>query len=108
MTAAGDGIRFREYVYSLLQRLSRASVSVLMTQEVAQLFGVTQLSEFGISHLSDNVVLLQYLAGQSRVKRAASVLKTRASQRDPRIREYDITKDGFTVGKPFSDSQDLF
>jgi circadian clock protein KaiC len=108
MAAAGDDIRFREYVYSLLQRLSRASVSVLMTQEVAQLFGVTRLSEFGISHLSDNVVLLQYLPGQSRIKRAASVLKTRASQHDPRIREYDITKEGFTVGKPFSDSQDLF
>jgi circadian clock protein KaiC len=108
MAAAGDDIRFREYVYSLLQRLSRTSVSVLMTQEVPQLFGVTRLSEFGISHLSDNVVLLQYLPGQSRVKRAAIVLKTRASQHDPRIREYDITKDGFAVGKPFADSQDLF
>jgi circadian clock protein KaiC len=105
--AAGDEIRFREYVYSLLQRLSRASVSVLMTQEVPQLFGVTHLSQYGISHLSDNVVLLQYLAGQSRVKRAASVLKTRASGHDPHIREYDITKDGFVVGKPFSDSQGL-
>ena len=102
--AAGDEIRFREYVYSLLQRLSRASVSVLMTQEVPQLFGVTQLSQYGISHLSDNVVLLQYLAGQSRMKRAASVLKTRASEHDPYIREYDITKNGFVVGKPLSDS----
>ena len=106
--AAGDDIRFREYIYSLLQRLSRASVSVLMTQEVPQLFGVTHLSEYGISHLSDNVVLLQYLPGQSRVKRAANVLKTRASEHDPHIREYDITKNGFAVGKRFSDSQDLF
>ncbi len=105
--AAGDDVRFREYVYSLLQRLSRASVSVLMTQEVAQLFGVTQLSEYGISHLSDNVVLLQYVAGQSRLTRAASILKTRASEHDPHIREYDITKDGFAVGKPFSNSRDL-
>jgi len=108
MAAAGDDIRFREYVYSLLQRFSRASVSVLMTQEVPQLFGVTRLSEFGISHFSDNVVLLQYLPGQSQVKRAASVLKTRASHHDPHIREYDITKDGFIVGEPFADSQGLF
>ena len=107
MVAAGDDIRFREYVYSLLQRFSRASVSVLMTQEVPQLFGVTGLSEVGISHLSDNVVLLQYLPSQSQVKRAASVLKTRASQHDPYIRQYDITKDGFTVGKPFPDGQGL-
>jgi len=107
MVAAGDDIRFREYVYSLLQRFSRASVSVLMTQEVPQLFGVTGLSEVGISHLSDNVVLLQYLPSHSEVKRAASVLKTRASQHDPYIRQYDITKDGFTVGKPFPDGQGI-
>ena len=38
------------------------SASVMMTQEVPELFGITRLSEYGISHLCDNVVLLQYLA----------------------------------------------
>ena len=52
---ATDEIRFREYVYSLLQRTAHAGIGVFMTQEVAELFGVTRLSEYGISHLSDNV-----------------------------------------------------
>ena len=45
--ASTDETRFREYVYSLLQRCSRQGVSVMMTQEVGELFGVTRLSEFG-------------------------------------------------------------
>ncbi len=60
--ASGDEIRFREYVYSLLQRCARNNISVTMTLEVPELFGITRLSEFGISHLSDNVVMLQFCA----------------------------------------------
>jgi circadian clock protein KaiC len=102
-----DEIRFREYVYSLLQRCALRNVSVIMTQEVNELFGVTRLSEFGISHLSDNVVLLQFLRGDSEIKRAVTVLKTRGSAHDPRIRQFDITSAGFVLGDQFLPEQSL-
>ena len=102
---ASDEIGFREFVYSLLQRTTRAGVSMFMTQEVAELFGVTRLSEYGISHLSDNVVLLQFLRGESRIKRALTVMKTRASAHDPRILEFEITPAGIEVGDRFADDQ---
>jgi circadian clock protein KaiC len=102
-----DETRFREYVYSLLQRCSRQGVSVMMTQEVGELFGVTRLSEYGISHVSDNVILLQFLRGESRVKRGMTVMKTRASAHDSQIREFEITSEGFVVGEQFSVDQDL-
>lgn len=105
--AAGDEIRFREYIYSLLQRLSRQGVTLMMTQEVPELFGVTRLSEYGISHLSDNVVLLQFLRGESQVKRAVTVMKTRGSAHDPAIRQFEITSDGFVLGEEFSPDQSL-
>ena len=105
--ASTDETRFREYVYSLLQRFSRQGISVMMTQEVGELFGVTRLSEFGISHISDNVVLLQFLRGDSRIKRGITVMKTRASAHDPQIREFEITADGFVVGDHFAADQDL-
>jgi circadian clock protein KaiC len=104
---ASDEIRFREYVYSLLQRTAHAGIGVFMTQEVAELFGVTRLSEYGISHLSDNVVLLQFLRGESRVKRALTVLKTRASAHDPHILEFEITSNGIELGEQFADDQSL-
>jgi circadian clock protein KaiC len=104
---ATDEVRFREYVYSLLQRTAHAGIGVFMTQEVAELFGVTRLSEYGISHLSDNVLLLQFLRGESRIKRALTVLKTRASSHDPRILEFEITSNGIELGEQFGEDQSL-
>jgi circadian clock protein KaiC len=96
-----DETRFREYVYSLLQRCSRQGITVMMTQEVGELFGVTRLSEYGISHVSDNVVLLQFLRDESRIRRGVTVMKTRASAHDHQVREFEITSDGFVVGDHF-------
>jgi circadian clock protein KaiC len=102
-----DELRFREYIYSLLQRCALRNVSVMMTQEVAELFGVTRLSEYGISHLSDNVVMLQFLRGDSEIKRAITVLKTRGSAHDPQIRQFEITADGLALGQHFQPEQSL-
>ena len=95
--ASGDELRFREYVYSLLQRFARANVSVVMTQEVTDLFGVTSLSEFGISHLSDNVILLQFIQGDPQLSRALTILKARGSAHEQGMRHYDITTDGVVL-----------
>jgi circadian clock protein KaiC len=96
--ASPDPTRFREYVYSLLHRFSRRGVSVMMTYELPELTGATRLTEYGASHLADNVVLLQY-HGLDRgvVSRSLAVLKTRASSHDPRLREFDITEHGIRL-----------
>jgi circadian clock protein KaiC len=104
---ASDELRFREYIYSLLQRSARANISVVMTQEVPELFGTSHLSEYGISHLSDNVILLQFLKGESQLKRALTVLKARGSDHDASTREYEITTGGIRLGGPFDPSQDM-
>jgi circadian clock protein KaiC len=95
--AAPDPIRFREYIYSLSQRLSREGVSLFMTSEMPDLFHATRLSEFGVSHLSDNVILLQYVRDDAVVRRALTVLKTRASRHQPEIRQFSITPDGILL-----------
>jgi circadian clock protein KaiC len=105
--AAADDLRFREYIYSLLQRCSRQGVSVILTQEMLRLFGVSQVSEYGVSHLSDNVVLLQFVRGNAELRRSITVLKTRASTHDPRSLQFDITTAGFVLGEPLSSSEAL-
>ena len=89
--ACGDEIRFREYMYSLLQRCARRNVSVIMTQEVPELFGITRLSEFGISHVSDNVVLLAVppgrLRGKARDHRPQDT-RQRARPANPTVRDH--------------------
>jgi circadian clock protein KaiC len=95
--ASGDEIRFREYMYSLIQRCSRAGVSLLMTTELPDLFAVTHLSEYGVSHLSDNVLVLQYIRDESTIRRTITALKTRASSNDPRVREFRIGPAGIAI-----------
>jgi circadian clock protein KaiC len=48
---------------------------------------------------------LQFLRGESRIKRALTVLKTRASGHDPRILEFEITSNGIELGGRFADDQ---
>lgn len=98
--ATPDPVRFREFVYSLTQRLSRAGISSIMTSELPDLFHVGRLAEYGISHLSDNVILLQYVRAESRILRTVTILKSRTSAHDPEIREFEITSDGIVLGGP--------
>jgi circadian clock protein KaiC len=95
--AAGDEGRFREWMYSLTHRFSREGISLLMTQEVPQLFEFARVSNSGLSQLSDNVLLLQYVQGNGRLQRAMMVLKTRASGHQPVVRPFDITPEGIAL-----------
>jgi circadian clock protein KaiC len=104
--AAGDEMRYREYLYSLVQRCSRLGISLLMTFELAELFQLVRLSDIGISHVSDNVVVLQYLRQHSEVKRTLMVLKTRASLHQPQIREFVITPEGIKLGGEITGQSD--
>jgi circadian clock protein KaiC len=95
--AAAEETRFREFVYSLVQRFSRQGVSTLMTLEVPALFGAERLSDDAISPLSDNIVLLSYLRDESLIKRTIAVIKTRASRHDPAVRQFKIESDGIVL-----------
>ena len=79
----------------------------MMTQEVPELFGITHLSKLGISHLSDNVILLQFLRGDSELKRALTVLKTRGSAHLQQLLQFEITPHGAVLGEPFDSRQSL-
>jgi circadian clock protein KaiC len=94
----GDPVRFREWMYSLTQRLVRAGVSLFTTLEVPELFEIVRVSEQGMSHLSDNVLLLQYIRHDSRIDRALTVLKTRASRHGPEVRSFEISREGIVLG----------
>jgi len=52
-----------------------------------------------------DVVVLQYLRVESEVKRALLVLKTRASDHHPEIREFQIRPEGIVLGEKFDADQ---
>lgn len=96
--ASGDGVRFREWMFSMTQRFTRLGVSLMMLMEVPELFQLRRISEHGMSHLADNVVLLQYVQEGPELGRAITVLKTRAMHHHPVVRRYEITSQGFLLG----------
>jgi circadian clock protein KaiC len=98
MVAAADPTRFREWMFSLTQRLERAGISLMMIVEVPELFQLRRISEQGLSHLADNVVLLQYVQEGPELVRALTVLKTRAMHHHPVVHRYEITEKGFVLG----------
>lgn len=101
-SAAGDDTRFREWMYSFTQRCTRSGVSLILIVEVPDLFDLRRISEQGISHLADNVVLLQYVQEGAELLRALTVLKTRAMRHRPVVHRYEITDKGFVLGDPIA------
>jgi circadian clock protein KaiC len=99
MAGAGDAVRFREWMFSLIQRCTRVGVSLMLIIEVADLFQLHRISDDAISHLADNVVLLQYVQEGAELTRALTVLKTRAMRHRPVIHRYEITDKGFVLGE---------
>ena len=102
MTAAADPTRFREWMFSLTQRLERAQVSLMMIVETPELFELSRISEHGLSHLADNVVLLQYVQEGPELARAITILKTRALHHRPMVHRYEISEKGFVLGDAMS------
>jgi len=98
LTAAVDPVRFREWMSSLIQRFTRAGVSLMLTNEVPDLFQLQRISDEAISHLADNVVLLQYVREGAELARTLTVLTTRAMAHRPVIHRYEITSQGFVLG----------
>ncbi len=98
--ATPDKVRFRDYIYSLVDDFKRQGITTVFTNEIPELFGTFQISELGISFIADNVLLLRYAELMGRMSRAMSVLKVRGSNHSKIIREYTISKAGIVLGKP--------
>jgi circadian clock protein KaiC len=100
MPGVADPTRTREFSYSLVQRFARAGISLMVTLESPELFRITRLSELAMSHMADNVVLLQHLHSGHEMKRALTVLKTRGASHTSAVREFHITSEGIALGEP--------
>ena len=94
-----DAVRFREYLYTLLEHCATRGISLMLTLETTR-NGLLNVSDYGISNLSDNVVSLELLRRGSRLAHTISVLKTRASHHDTAVREFTITDAGILLDEP--------
>jgi circadian clock protein KaiC len=105
--ASVDETRFREFMYSLAQRLSRQGISLLTTYETPGLFSAGALPSFAVSHLADNAIALSHQQDHGTMTRSLAIIKTRASGHDPGTRPFSIGPDGITISDPATPSPGL-
>lgn len=98
--AAQDQTRFEEYLYSLVQRFARAGVTLMMSVESPDLFGSARVTDQPLSHMADNVLLLNFVRRDAEYRRAITVLKSRAAAAHPRVTEYTIGSMGIALHSP--------
>ncbi len=92
-------------LHTLSQYLQSMGVTVFLTNEVAQIAGGFQATEYGVSYLAGNIIYLRYMerrteAGALEVRRCVGVLKKRLSDFEKAVRELEITDAGMKVGGP--------
>jgi circadian clock protein KaiC len=95
--AAVEETRFLEFMYSLAQRFSRQGISLLITHEMPGFAADQSLSGIAVSHLSDNVIMIDYHRERGTLKRSLAIVKTRASGHTADMCQFRIGPDGITL-----------
>jgi circadian clock protein KaiC len=95
--ATPDKVRFKDYIYALVNLFKLQGVTTLLTNEIPEMFGPFQLSEYGVSFVVDSVILLRYVELAGRMGRAINIMKVRGSQHSKEIRYFEITNDGIQI-----------
>jgi circadian clock protein KaiC len=90
---------FRESLYRLIGALTGVGITVLTTMEIVQDQTEMRFTSNVVSFLADVLILLRYIEADGEIRKVLTVGKMRGSQHSKALREYDITKHGFEIGK---------
>jgi len=89
-------------LHELLAFLSQRSVASVMVMAQHGLIGSSMIQPIDVSYLADTVVLLRFFEADGQVRKAISVLKSRAGNHEATIREFALTREGIYIGEPLS------
>jgi len=70
-----DKTKYTDFLWGLTDYFKTQGVSVILLNENPDLFSLHSISKHGISYVSDNIVLLQYLMEGLNIRRLIGVLK---------------------------------
>ena len=91
---------FREYLLGLTFHIKMNAVLGLVTSASGEGGGLS-LGDLHVSTISDTILVLQYVAVDSDIRRGLHVLKMRGSDHDKAVREFKIDDQGLHIGEPF-------
>ena len=89
--AQRDDIRYREFLWSLMQQLKYGGATMFFTYEVENLFKLENLApDMKISLIADNAIALRYKEEEGRLQKIVAAVKARGSVISDRIYRFDI------------------
>ena len=84
-------------IHNMVTFLNREQVTTLIVNEVEAITGDLIATDFSVSYVVDNVIILRYAEYQSRVIKVIACLKKRHGPMESGLREFRITEDGLEV-----------
>jgi circadian clock protein KaiC len=98
---------FRESLLGLVNALTGAGLTVLMTSELEDRYTDLRFSPYGAAFLTDAIVVQRYIEVDSRLQRVMAVVKVRASDHSNQLRAYTIDGQGIRMGDMLADQEGL-
>lgn len=98
---------FRESLSRMVNALTGAGVSVLMTSELEDRYTDLRFSPYGTAFLTDAIIVQRYIEVQSQLLRIMAVVKVRASAHSDELRQYRIDDQGLQIGDRLADREGL-
>jgi circadian clock protein KaiC len=86
-------------ISNLVTYLNGRGVTTLLINEVENITGDLKATEFAVSYVADNIILLRYAEYNSRVIKIIACLKKRLGAFQPELRELHITSAGIEVSE---------
>ena len=97
---SSDNKKMRRSLHALNQFLKSQGISVILTNELANITGDFKVTDHRTSYLADNIIFLRFIEIEGKLKKAIGVIKKRMSDFENTMREFEISSSGLIVGAP--------
>jgi circadian clock protein KaiC len=102
MAIQGKEDSLQRKLHALTRYLTNQGVSVVLTDEISEVTGVSSATSSNVSYIADNIVFLSYIEIDSSLQKVIGVLKKRAGEFEHTIRRFELTAEGIHVGEPLT------
>lgn len=89
---------FRESLYRLVNGVTGLGVTIVMTVEVVGQESGLQFTNYGVSFLTDHIIVQRYAEIEGQLRKIVVIVKMRGSKHSRDFRAYEITSDGVVMG----------
>ena len=98
---------FRESLYRLVNGITGLGVTIVMTVEVIGGEIGLQFTNYGVSFLTDDIIVQRYVEIEGQLRKVLMIVKMRGSWHSRDFRIYDITADGVAIGARLREYNDI-